>query len=326
MAKGFLKVGLPITLAYEGGFSNHPDDPGGATMKGVTQRVYDAYRKAKGLNTRSVKLITNAELQDIYEQEYADKVKADELPAGLDFAMFDFAVNSGPVQAAKELQRVLGIAVDGNVGKDTITKACERAEEDEEGLIIALCERRLAFMKKLKNWKSFSTGWTRRVVGNQDGFQVDDKGVVDYAVMMARNDLTYPVKKSLLPAAIGERDGETVSAKALPSQTAVLKTAEGKGAITAIGSVGAAATTVVTAVANQAQQVGDKVQVISDATGKVVTGVKVAQPLLNTTTLLMLIALLLLIIAAVGVYYFVHTFTLRQREKSVGYDGVHHEP
>lgn len=315
MAKDGLKIALPFTLAYEGDFSDHKDDPGGPTMKGVTQKVYDAYRIAKRLDPRSVKLITKPELQEIYDRQYYQAIQGDRLPPGLDFAMFDFAVNSGPVQAAKELQRVLGVGVDGHVGDETIAAALQRADEDEEQLIIDLCDRRLEFMKKLKNWKSFKTGWTRRVVGNEEGVQERDNGVVDYAVMIARKDLTFPIKKSDLPAPIGARPGEAPSAKALPSETAVLKTNEGKGALAALGSAGGAVATVVGAVANQAQQVGDKVQVISDATGKVVTGVKTAQPLLNATTLLLFIAVLLLVLTGLGVAYFVHAFTQRQREK-----------
>lgn len=326
MAKDGLKVALPFTLGFEGGFSNHPDDPGGPTMKGVTQANYDAFRIRKGLPTRSVKLITNAELQEIYNTKYYQVIKGDELPPGLDFAVFDFAVNSGPTQAAKELQRVLGVSVDGQIGDQTIKAANDAADADEEKLIADYCARRLAFMKKLKNWKSFKTGWTRRVIGLEDGAQPNDVGVIDIATAIARKDITFPVKKALIPDPIGTKPGETVSAKALPSETAVLKTNEGKGALTALTGAGGAATAVISAVANQAQQMGDKVQVISDATGKVVSGVKVAQPLFNTTTLLMLLCLLLLIVAGLGVAFFVYTFTQRQREKSVAYAGPHPEP
>lgn len=320
MAKNGLKVALPFTLGFEGGFSNHKDDPGGPTMKGVTQKNYDSYRKSKGLELRTVQKITNAELNEIYDKRYYQAVRGDDLPPGLDFAVFDFAVNSGLEQAAKELQRVLGVGVDGIIGDETIEAACAAANDDEKQLIADYCLRRFNFMKKLKNWKSFKTGWTRRVMGNEEGFQEKDIGVVDIATMIALKDITFPVKPSMIPDPIGSRPGEVVaSAKALPSETAVLKTSEGKGAITAIGSVGGAATAVVTAVANQAQQVGDKVQVISDATGKVVTGVKVAQPLLNTTTLLLVIAVLLLVVAGIGAAWVIHTFQQRQKEKVLKY-------
>lgn len=316
MAKNGLKLALPFTLGYEGGVSNHPDDPGGLTFKGVTQKVYNNYRRAEGLPTRPVTEMTETELQAIYDQRYYRVIQGDRLPAGLDFAVFDFAVNSGPAQAAKELQRVLGVGVDGHIGDETVAAACAKAQEDEEKLIADYCARRLSFMKKLKNWKSFKTGWTRRVMGRQEGFQERDNGVIDIATMIARKDIAFPVAKSMIPAPMGERPGEVAaSAKALPSQTAILKTNEGKGAIATIASAGGGVATLVGAVADQASKVGDKVQVISDATGKVVTGVETAKPLFNATTLLMIIAALLLLIAIGGTAWMLHYFTQRQREK-----------
>ena len=95
-------------LKEEGGFSNHPKDPGGATMRGVTQRVYDAYRINKGEYKQSVGRISDFEVRDIFKRQYWDAVKADELPAGVDYAVFDFAINSGPSRAVKELQRIVG--------------------------------------------------------------------------------------------------------------------------------------------------------------------------------------------------------------------------
>lgn len=166
---------LTLVLKHEGGYSNHPADPGGATMKGVIQRVYDAYRQRKGLPARSVRKLENAELQEIYRQMYWNKIDGDELPAGLDYCVFDAAVNSGPSQAAKWLQRavndVLGkgfLVVDGNIGPATLSGAEEAVQAFQFGPVIdAMCDRRLAMLKGLKTWATFGGGWTNRIEGEE---------------------------------------------------------------------------------------------------------------------------------------------------------------
>lgn len=156
---------LARVLAHEGGYSNHPADPGGATMKGVTQRVYDAYRRSKGLATRSVKGITSLELFEIYDRQYWDAVKGDQLPAGVDYVVFDGAVNSGPKQSIIWLQRALGSLykgrVDGVIGLGTI--AAVQACDNHDALIDRICDQRLAFLQHLKTWKDFGRGWGSRV-------------------------------------------------------------------------------------------------------------------------------------------------------------------
>ena len=153
---------LAEVLKHEGGYVNHPKDPGGATNRGVTQRVYDAFRRNNGLPLRSVKSLTESELQAIYRLQYWDAVKGDELPAGVDFAVFDFAVNSGPARAIKYLQMVLGVDADGNIGQVTIRAA---AEAFPRATINSLCDKRLAFLKNLETWGTFGRGWTSRVAG-----------------------------------------------------------------------------------------------------------------------------------------------------------------
>lgn len=97
---------LGRVLGHEGGFSDHPEDNGGETMWGITHRTYDAYRRAKGLPTQSVQEITRSEMIEIYRREYWDAVRGDDLPAGVDYAIFDFAVNSGPGRAAQSVPRL----------------------------------------------------------------------------------------------------------------------------------------------------------------------------------------------------------------------------
>ena len=151
---------LALVLKWEGGFSNHPDDPGGATNRGITQAVYDAYRRRLGLSTRSVKLLADDAMRDIYRKQYWLAVHGDELPGGLDYAAFDFAVNSGPGRAIKYLQMVLGVTADGVIGQITL----RAAEESDPAVVIAgLCDRRLFFLKNLSTWASFGKGWKNRV-------------------------------------------------------------------------------------------------------------------------------------------------------------------
>lgn len=229
MADKFVNI-LPLVLAHEGGYVNHPQDPGGATNKGVTQRVYDEYRRNRGLEPRSVRSITTTEVRNIYRFQYWDMINGDRLPAGIDYAVFDYCVNSGANRAAKDIQREVGAKVDGQIGEETIRKIREAADRDEVGLIASYCGRRMRFLRSLKTWGTFGRGWTRRVNGDFDGVQEGDKGVIDYATQMAQNDLEFPIAKQELPKAIGQKAGEEAG-KGTEEQVAVLKTKPGLGAL-----------------------------------------------------------------------------------------------
>lgn len=134
---------LAVTLVEEGGWSNNPHDPGGATMKGVTQRVYAAYRKRKGLPQQSVVKISVEELQDIYSTMYWVPAGCNALADGLDMVVFDCAVNSGPIEAKRLLNKVRGTGIPAR--------------------IISYGDLRLGFMHRLRTWKFFDRGWTARV-------------------------------------------------------------------------------------------------------------------------------------------------------------------
>lgn len=153
---------LAYVLVHEGGYVNHPRDPGGATNKGVTQAVYDDWRGRQGKAKRSVREIEADEVSAIYRRDYWDRVKGDELPSGLDYAVFDFAVNSGVNRAARFLQAVAGVAQDGAIGPATLSAAWAG---DSSALINALCDKRLAFLKGLPTWSTFGKGWSARVAG-----------------------------------------------------------------------------------------------------------------------------------------------------------------
>ena len=194
----------PWILAYEGGFVNHPKDPGGATNQGITQRTYDAYRRRIGHATQSVRLIDNVERDTIYRVQYWDAIKGDDLPSGVDAAVYDFAVNSGPSRAAKFLQRIVGVKQDGVIGLQTLDAV---ARMDSTQVIGQLCVDRMAFLRVARNpktgallWPDFGTGWTRRVMGNADGAQDSDIGIIDRATRLARGS-------SLIPKPVVKLDG-----------------------------------------------------------------------------------------------------------------------
>lgn len=161
MAAANFAASLSLVLKHEGGWSNHPRDPGGATMKGVIQRVYDAYRKRNGLRKQSVRSISESELQDIYKAQYWHAIKGDALPRGVDYCVFDGAVNSGPSQSAKWLQRALGVNADGVIGM--ITLAAVDAHPDKAALVREICAKRMSFLQALRHWPVFHKGWSRRV-------------------------------------------------------------------------------------------------------------------------------------------------------------------
>lgn len=160
MAASNFARSLSLVLEHEGGYVNHPKDPGGATNKGITQMTYDAWRKRRKKATQSVKAITESEVAAIYRADYWDRVRGDALPAGLDYAVFDYGVNSGPDRAIKALQKVLLVPADGAVGPVTLQAA---ATAIPTTVIDAICDERMAFLKRLSTWGTFGKGWTRRV-------------------------------------------------------------------------------------------------------------------------------------------------------------------
>lgn len=148
-----------LVLKEEGGYVDHPKDPGGATNLGVTIGVLSEWR-GHPVSKADVKALGKQEAGDIYHVNYWNKVKGDKLPAGLDYAVFDFAVNSGISRAAKHLQACLGVGQDGVIGTETINAA---AKADVAETINALCDRRLSFLRGLSTWSTFGKGWNSRV-------------------------------------------------------------------------------------------------------------------------------------------------------------------
>lgn len=149
---------LRLVLAHEGGWADHPKDPGGATMKGVTLATYRKYKP--GATKAQLRAISDADLAMIYRDGYWNKVKGDDLPAGLDLVAFDAAVNSGPGRAARWLQEALGVNADGAIGPKTIAAA---QDAHKEAVIDRACSIRLNWLRTLPHWPTFGKGWTRRV-------------------------------------------------------------------------------------------------------------------------------------------------------------------
>ncbi|KRB01354.1 hypothetical protein ASD83_07565 [Devosia sp. Root685] len=154
---------LTAVLRHEGGYVDHPSDPGGATNMGITRKTLARRRKVTpwtGLPKAAVEALTRDEAALIYRASYWNTTKAGAMPAGVDLALFDFAVNSGPDRAVRMLQAALGVAADGEVGP--VTLAAVQAA-DARRLINALCDRRLSFLQRLTSFAVFGRGWTRRV-------------------------------------------------------------------------------------------------------------------------------------------------------------------
>ena len=150
---------LAHVLAFEGGFVNHPLDPGGATNLGITRATL-ARARGRPVTIAHVRALTRTEAASIYRRFYWNVVRADDLPGGLDLAAFDLAVNAGPVRAARLLQRALGVPQDGVIGPRTLAAA--RAAHPIEA-IAALTRARLGFLHRLATWRVFGRGWGRRV-------------------------------------------------------------------------------------------------------------------------------------------------------------------
>lgn len=174
MAAGNFEKCHMVTAVYEGGWSDHPSDPGGATMYGITIGKYrEHFPNATPAQLRN---ISKATALAIYKEDYWDKIGGERLAAGVDLAVYDLAVNSGTGKAAKYLSASIG-------GSDVQT-------------VKKICAKRLGFMQSLKTWKVFGKGWARRVAG------IEAKGVA-WALAAAAGTSPAANKQALAEAAVG---------------------------------------------------------------------------------------------------------------------------
>lgn len=154
---------LAHVLKSEGGFVNHPADPGGMTNLGVTKAVWEEWTRHE-VSEKAMRALTPEAVAPLYKARYWDRIKGDQLPAGVDYAVFDAAVNSGPGRAAKWLQACLGVEVDGDIGPKTLKVL---AAADINTLIDDYAKRRLSFLTELPHWPTFGKGWSARVLAVQ---------------------------------------------------------------------------------------------------------------------------------------------------------------
>lgn len=159
MAKDTFAKAMPHVFMEEGGYVDNPKDPGGATNLGITISTLSAWEGRKVSKTE-VKALTKDKATSIYKSNYWDAIRGDDLPSGVDYAVFDFAINSGPARAVKFLQRVVGVADDGVVGAKTLAAIREMSPER---IINALSDARLGWLKTLDTFKTFGKGWSGRV-------------------------------------------------------------------------------------------------------------------------------------------------------------------
>ena len=147
-----------MLLKHEGGFVDHPKDPGGMTNLGVTKAVYDKWigRESTEAEMRG---LTQDDVAPIYKKNYWDRCKCDQLPSGADWSVFDWAVNSGTGRASKAMQKIVGAKQDGAIGPKTLQMI---ANEKAEFLVERMYDQRQSFYEKLNTFETFGRGWTRR--------------------------------------------------------------------------------------------------------------------------------------------------------------------
>ena len=155
---------LALVLQSEGNFINHPRDPGGMTNLGVTRNVWREWVK-RDVDEAEMHSLTPELVTPLYKARYWDACKCDDLPRGVDYAVFDAAVNMGPSRASKLLQAALGVTADGSIGRATIAAA---AAADPAELLDAFSQGKEAFYQSLATFQTFGKGWLNRVAHVQD--------------------------------------------------------------------------------------------------------------------------------------------------------------
>ena len=150
---------LKKLLAHEGNYVHHEKDPGGMTNLGVTIRVWEEW-VGHAVSEKEMRNLTPLMVAPLYKRKYWDACRANELVSGVDYCVFDVAVNSGVGRAVKLLQSAVGVTVDGGFGPATLAAVNEK---DPAALIEMYCTKRLEFLQSLKTFETFGKGWSRRV-------------------------------------------------------------------------------------------------------------------------------------------------------------------
>jgi len=176
MAKENMGQCIAKILVHEGGFVNHPKDPGGITNMGVTKRVYEEW-VGHEVSEQDMRDLDEDDVRPIYQKNYWDRIKGDKLPSGLDLCVFDFGVNAGTGRAAKYLQKMIGTTADGGIGPNTLKAV--KAYVKENGLVETIKKyqaNRQDYYESLSTFETFGRGWTVR---NND--------TTEMAIYMAEN-------------------------------------------------------------------------------------------------------------------------------------------
>lgn len=157
--KNNFEAALAHVLKSEGGYVFNKFDPGGMTNLGCTKNTWEEY-VGHPVSEADMRALTPELVYPLYKRKYWDKVAGDDLPSGLDYAVFDAAINSGPGRAAKWLQEVVGVTADGSIGAGTLAAV---ASMDTQDLIAKYNDKRLQFLEALPTFATFGKGWSRRV-------------------------------------------------------------------------------------------------------------------------------------------------------------------
>lgn len=231
-----LEKSLELIFGHEGGYVNVKTDRGGPTKFGITYRTLGNWRKlGRPATADEVKALGITEAAQILKAQYADPIGFDHLPLGLDYCQLDYATNSGPGQANKALQRVLGMTEDGQIGPNTL--GAVRRYVDSKGvdsLIKAVCDARMKFLQSLGGSQGFRAngrGWTIRVTGKDPKGQYKPQpGVLGNALAMASHGGAMKSQINTL-AELPPGLEATAQAPASPSNVKVRSTTQGKGVI-----------------------------------------------------------------------------------------------
>jgi lysozyme family protein len=203
MARSSYDECLRRLLAHEGGYTNHPSDPGGPTNFGITIFDYRKYVKpnATAADVRAMRL---DEAKAIYRAKYWTAQRCDDLPPGVDDSVFDYGVNSGIGRSGKVLRRVVGLPDNTSVINDEVIRAV--AKRDAKAIVVAINDERLRFLKGLKTWPVFGAGWARRV-----------SEVKSFSLQLADRPVTssVPTARAVLPQEPAPAKGAVPAPKAL---------------------------------------------------------------------------------------------------------------
>ncbi|AZU05161.1 hypothetical protein X907_2650 [Glycocaulis alkaliphilus] len=152
---------LAHVLLHEGGYVDHPEDPGGATNFGITLATLQSWR-GRSVTKADVRALTKGEAGEIYKARYWDSCRCDELPGPVAFIVFDAAVNHGVGRAVRLLQEAVGVASDGRIGPVTIAAV---ASARPAALVTEIAARRMVLYASLAHFRTFGLGWSRRLMG-----------------------------------------------------------------------------------------------------------------------------------------------------------------